>query len=79
MKSKFTMIEGGHFKKEGYYYNISCYVPEFCREKITTLHKDTYRVVKIKFPTTLKLTSKNNYVSIKLILFGFGISFEIQS
>ena len=79
MKSKFTMIEGGHFKKEGYWYNISCYMPEFSRKKTLTLHKEVYRSVKISFPTKLELTSKDNYVSIKLILFGFGMSLEIQS
>lgn len=79
MKNKFTMMEGGHFKKEGYWYSISCYVPEFSRKKTITLHKDTYKTVRISFPTILELTTKDIYVSIKLVLFGFGISLEIQS
>jgi hypothetical protein len=74
------LIDGGNIRKKGYYYQIGVFLPTFMLKSETrSIHGGKYRTTVFDFPTTFHLTSNNNYCSIYIRVFGFGMGLEIQT
>lgn len=73
------LIEGGNFKKLGYYYKIYLTHPTYTSDSTVNMFKSKHMSKKLDLPSGFLLTRNNIYCNIRVYLFGFGIGVEIQS
>lgn len=74
-----NLIQGGHYKKEGYWYRLYLNLPEIIKTEVTNLKGRKSRLFSLSFPVNFMLTSNKNYVNINFSVLGFGLGLEIQS
>jgi hypothetical protein len=73
------ILQGGHYRKKGYYYTLYITLPKFLRSRCRSISGSEMTTKKLELPTGFLLTSNNVYSNIVISLFGFGIGLEIHS
>jgi len=77
MNKGITIVEGGHYQKKGHWYRLCLLLPIVRYLEVISLHKKVQKERRISFDTSIRLTSNENYVNIRVTFIGFGFGFEI--
>ena len=73
------LVEGGHWEKKGYWYELYATLPTFKNSTCTSITGGIQRTKRFEFPTDFMLTSNKIYCNIRIRVLGFGIGLEIHS